>query len=237
MTREEISRQSHAVWEKVFQLPQYQSSQSVGLFLSMPTGEIHTYSACERVLSDGKTLYLPGVGLDFEKCDMELVRVSSSSLSSLSLPGQLERRSVVDDGHVNVGCSSNSNIISTASVSFYESWPRNKWGIPEPLSSKGDDDIAKSGDIDLMIVPGLGFDRFGGRLGQGKGYYDRFLSKMMLTSNNTNDIQIHKPFLVAVGLEPCLVSDEEGIPMSPHDFRMDMVILPNVVLDCDCQSS
>ena len=46
------------------------------------------------------------------------------------------------------------------------------FGIPEPPQ-----EIApvSSDEIDLMIVPALGADKEGYRLGQGKGYYDRYL--------------------------------------------------------------
>ena len=34
-----------------------------------------------------------------------------------------------------------------------------------------------TGEIDLIIVPGMAFDNSGHRLGRGKGFYDRFLAQ------------------------------------------------------------
>ncbi|HKP68681.1 MAG TPA: 5-formyltetrahydrofolate cyclo-ligase, partial [Pyrinomonadaceae bacterium] len=50
---------------------------------------------------------------------------------------------------------------------------RNAWNIDEPSH----DEIVDTGLIDLVLVPGLAFDRSGHRVGYGKGFYDRFLAK------------------------------------------------------------
>ena len=49
----------------------------------------------------------------------------------------------------------------------------NAWGIEEP----GDSEFVDSHEIDLVLVPGLCFDRTGHRVGYGKGFYDRLLKK------------------------------------------------------------
>lgn len=184
LTKEDIQEQSLKVWERLFALPQYQSAKSVGLFLSMPKGEIETDRALHHAIQNGKSVYVPQVGQNFERCDMDLLKV------------------VIED--------------PPSDEIFHEHWPRNKWGIPEPPSDMPIVN-AKPGDLDLLVVPGLGFDRKGNRLGQGKGYYDRFIARM--TEDNA-------PLpLIAVGLTSLLVDGD--IPINEYDRQMDMILMPD----------
>ncbi len=64
--------------------------------------------------------------------------------------------------------------------------------------------------LDLILVPGVGFDARGGRTGHGKGYYDKLLA----------NAKPETP-LVALAFE-CQMFDE--IPMQNHDIFMDKVV-------------
>ncbi|AEJ20401.1 5-formyltetrahydrofolate cyclo-ligase [Gracilinema caldarium] len=70
----------------------------------------------------------------------------------------------------------------------------------------------------LGIIPGLAFDRQGGRLGRGKGYYDRFLSSI-------EKIDFPYPLqLYTIGLSiPEQVVDQ--VPRSPYDIRVHEVMV------------
>jgi 5-formyltetrahydrofolate cyclo-ligase len=193
VSNEDIARQSAAVWDRLHALPLYQAARSIGLFLSMPAGEIHTTPALAWAIQQDKDIYIPQVGSNFELADMELIQIDTLS--------------------------------SSGDEPIYAKWPRNKWGIPEPPQ----DVILKAaqpGDIDLLIVPGLAFDRQGNRLGQGKGYYDRFMARMC------RDPLQKAPALIAVGLQCQLVEPSgshtlSSIPVHEHDFAVDWVLLPN----------
>lgn len=68
-------------------------------------------------------------------------------------------------------------------------------------------------NIDLILVPGLGFDRDLNRLGRGAGFYDR-----MIETLGTLDT---RPVLVGVCFTCQIV---ERVPTEPHDFPMDRII-------------
>lgn len=50
---------------------------------------------------------------------------------------------------------------------------KNQWGIAEPVEGE----LLNPQEIDLVLVPLLAFDKQGHRLGYGKGFYDRFLTR------------------------------------------------------------
>lgn len=64
--------------------------------------------------------------------------------------------------------------------------------------------------IDLVVVPGLGFDREGNRIGRGRGFYDRFLAS-----------EGWKGTSCGLALEDQVV---EHVPMSEHDAPVDMLV-------------
>jgi 5-formyltetrahydrofolate cyclo-ligase len=70
-------------------------------------------------------------------------------------------------------------------------------------------------DLDVVMVPGVAFDRNGGRTGHGKGYYDKLLEHARLDTP-----------LLALAFE-CQLFDE--IPTEEHDIFMDKVITESAV--------
>jgi 5-formyltetrahydrofolate cyclo-ligase len=90
-------------------------------------------------------------------------------------------------------------------------------GVLEPkpeLRGRSDGKIDPS-QLDMIVVPGLAFDRQGGRLGYGKGYYDRLLHQIRADATKA-----------AICFE-CQLFPE--IPLLPHDIYMDLIVTEKAV--------
>ncbi|MEE1320570.1 MAG: 5-formyltetrahydrofolate cyclo-ligase [Acutalibacteraceae bacterium] len=80
------------------------------------------------------------------------------------------------------------------------------YGIKEPIKEVCI--AAESDKYSLCLVPGLSFDRYGGRLGYGKGYYDRFLPEF-------------KGISAGVCFEGCI---SDGLILDEHDKKVNYLI-------------
>jgi len=93
-------------------------------------------------------------------------------------------------------------------------WISGSYGIREP--DPGSWDRASLSEVDLALIPGLAFDSKGGRLGRGKGFYDRLLG--------------HPEFRgIKVGLawDWQIVAE---VPCDSDDIPMDFVVTPGKIL-------
>ena len=98
-------------------------------------------------------------------------------------------------------------------IDFDNLVPSGKFGILEPIEAMK---LAYK-NIDLILVPGIVFDKGGHRIGYGLGYYDKFLAKV--------------PKAIKIGLAfDFQVIDK--IPREMHDVPVDLVVTEEKVIDC-----
>ncbi len=98
-------------------------------------------------------------------------------------------------------------------------WRNNAFNIPEPELRCPD--VAPLAALDVLLVPLVGFDKQGNRLGMGGGYYDRTLAAWQAG---------HLPRLLPIGLaydEQCV----ESIPAEPWDVPLPRIITPTKLWD------
>jgi 5-formyltetrahydrofolate cyclo-ligase len=96
----------------------------------------------------------------------------------------------------------------------------NRYGIPEPVARR---ELLEPFQLDLVLVPLLGFDRRGNRLGHGGGYYDRsfaFLNKQVRPT---------EPLLVGVAYD---FQELEIVNKETWDVTLDFIATNRELIDC-----
>ena len=114
------------------------------------------------------------------------VGVAETLLGFTPLPGEPDTRSLF------VWCAATGRLVAVPEADVEPSWP------------------------DVVVVPGLAFTAAGDRLGQGGGWYDRFLSKV-------------RPDCTTIGV--CFAEQiVDELPVEVHDVTMDHVVTDRGVL-------
>lgn len=90
---------------------------------------------------------------------------------------------------------------------------RHRFGMLEPACYV---ETVEPAAIDVVLVPGVAFDRHGGRLGFGGGFYDRFLPTTPARR-------------VGVTYDCCLVDE---LPIAEYDQCMDWIVTPSELWCC-----
>lgn len=98
-----------------------------------------------------------------------------------------------------------------AGLDVTDSMKRGRFGILEPVGPPVDLD-----EVEIVLVPGLGFDSGGGRIGYGAGYYDRLLERAQTAREGAFEAW-------GVAFSPQLIGH---VPREAHD-----VVLARVVTD------
>ncbi|CAK0785970.1 hypothetical protein CVIRNUC_009183 [Coccomyxa viridis] len=103
----------------------------------------------------------------------------------------------------------------TAGPPYYILEPSKQYADGQPR----EDVLEMKEPLDLLIMPGLAFDRKGHRCGRGGGYYDKFLSLAQLRATK---LGWDPPLLVALAFQSQMV---EHVPMAENDRGVDVIVI------------
>ena len=96
----------------------------------------------------------------------------------------------------------------------------NRYGIPEPVAPG---ELLEPFQLDLVLVPLLGFDRHGHRLGHGGGYYDRSFAFL------NEQVRPTEPLLVGIAYA---FQELPAIEEAAWDVPLDFVATEHELIDC-----
>jgi len=105
------------------------------------------------------------------------------------------------------------NLLHFGVVDRLEDMALGEWDIPEPPPEAG---LTPLDRADMVILPGVAFDRNGGRLGMGGGFYDRMLANL-------------PDSVVRMGLAYDFQIVEE-LPLEKNDQRLDCLVTESGIL-------
>ncbi|EXJ55363.1 hypothetical protein A1O7_08290 [Cladophialophora yegresii CBS 114405] len=201
---EEIERQSAIVTKKVLQKRVYQEAKSIAIFLSMPGREVSTREIVLHALGEGKSVFVPYLH-----------------------SGQEPKSKIMD-------------MLQLQDTDDFHSLKPDAWGIPSlseesvrrrrnalggiGLFNDSVDNQQASPSLNLIFMPAVAFDQARRRLGHGKGFYDRYLSRYKFALDTGSTIR-PMPALVGIALRQQVLAPEESLPADENDWPVDQFVV------------
>ncbi|KAH8783612.1 hypothetical protein BGZ57DRAFT_758357 [Hyaloscypha finlandica] len=157
VTSESVNAQSNAIFTSVTSFRPYQEAKRVGIYLSMPTGEVQTDAIVRHALESGKKVFVP-------------------YLHKVKSPSPDTPRSVMD--MVDLRSLSDYDALKR------DSWGIPTIGADtiDQREHVLENSTKENEGLNMILMPGVAFDidpktEFVRRLGHGKGFYDFFLHR------------------------------------------------------------
>ena len=192
---EQLQKQeAAAMTEKFNGLPEWDSSRDVLLFLSMK-GEIDTQGLIKAAVLQGKRIWAPRLYGD----EMEFHLIWEAEISEAG--------------------KSTKDVDSLPDLDL----EYNPYGLWEPRST-APVFTPQQGEHSLIATPGLAFDRQGNRLGRGKAFYDKWLSRHIAW------IETGEMTPVGIGFSIQLL---ETVPRDEHDQTLPQLIIGGEHIYCN----
>lgn len=110
--------------------------------------------------------------------------------------------------------SNHMDMVKLTSVEEIGRLPITSWNIAQPADDEAREEALSTDGLDLIVMPGLGFDRKGRRLGRGKGYYDTYLQRCLCHARG-------KPYTIALAFKEQIC---DTVPVSDHDIAVDEIL-------------
>ncbi|CAI7772994.1 unnamed protein product [Closterium sp. NIES-54] len=214
LTEEQRAAENVAVQRHVVQADWFRSAQRVGAYISCrKLREVETADVISDLLGRGASVFVPRV-MDSES-HMVMLKINTVE--------------VVGEGRgegVGKGENEQEQGAATAATAAAAEGDlaRNGMGILEPTLTLTDgrprsNVYSEQQPLDLILVPGLAFDRSGGRLGRGGGYYDVFLSQYLAHAQAK---QWKQPLIVALAYKAQILSSP--LPMETSDVPVSGIV-------------
>ncbi|XP_068615881.1 5-formyltetrahydrofolate cyclo-ligase [Brachionichthys hirsutus] len=152
------------------------------------------YASCRRI-----AVFL---SMDDEVCTEEIIRDVFRGGKSCFIPRY-------------ESSSSHMDMLKLDGLRDLQTLPLTSWSIRQPSQDDNRrEEALAAGGLDLILMPGLGFDGSGNRLGRGKGFYDAYLQRCSRHPRG-------RPYTIALAFKEQLCQD---VPVGSHDVLIDEIL-------------